>query len=908
MSDVEIDLIDKTLPTDLPETIVSDSSFIPIGRQLARTPTDEIEQYFELELENEDEFSDSIDTTNNRTLLETISDTFLGKTRSNPNYQLVEKLEKTPPRKQWARYQDLFKDTPSIREKFLNFKKKNRLSKNKSEGHDCENGDANSGTFKKEARDFSERQGSASGGPSKLLSDKEPSRKIKLSEIDATASKSDEGCDFKGDFSLGRRHSFHGEGITSFTSPISPEIIRPNSISERTFIVRRLSNRANSESDICEAVKEAYGELRDSHQMRNDLIDKKDIFSECAQKSSTSEGNPICESHGSGPKERETSDTGISGQVNNTTDKETSFFTIGISTDFPIGHRIHCLTPGNITSDSTIWRYNTSSRRTTGCDKQHILPCESTSTRKSEPNKGETSEYKYTTGTTRICGNLFPTIENNTETNTSTSPPITTSFNTNPSSSSKIKTSDSTTFGKYYTPTGHTTHPTNTSTISFTKSSATSTIRSIPTTATTTRNTANLSGTSSWTGTISRNPTVSTIQSSSINPTVNQGTLNNMSLAQAQTQALASNFTDLHKGQRALTLLLQIPTFSGSPALRFDRWIKQFENVVNMSNWTDDEKVNMLTTKMTDKAYDIVQNILESNTTTYDDLKQLLHDRFHGNETEDYYQKKFDKCERKPLESVLDFAFRLKTIFNRAYPPRPNETINEKAAKLLFLRQKFLQGLEINLRNKIKYKNLQTFEDLVKEAQKYAIRLDADKDEKDKREFINAIETSNLKDSTEIKTIITETVNAVASSFKPNDNLNKPTDGNEKRNQPYYNSNSYRGRGQKFSHQNFRPNYQPNSFRPRNPNNFSRTPNHFRQPFNAQNSSRPSIVYCGYCGYPGHNQGNCNTLRRHQSQTTEIPTTCSNCNEKGHYALMCRKVTHHDRVNIPNQQSSTGNA
>ncbi|KAK4006748.1 hypothetical protein OUZ56_011906 [Daphnia magna] len=53
---------------------------------------------------------------------------------------------------------------------------------------------------------------------------------------------------------------------------------------------------------------------------------------------------------------------------------------------------------------------------------------------------------------------------------------------------------------------------------------------------------------------------------------------NNLSLGDLQ---------DYQKGQRALTMLLQIPNFSGGLTARFDRWIKLFDNVVAMSNWTE---------------------------------------------------------------------------------------------------------------------------------------------------------------------------------------------------------------------------------------------------------------------------------------------------------------------------------
>ncbi|KZS20520.1 Uncharacterized protein APZ42_012773 [Daphnia magna] len=53
----------------------------------------------------------------------------------------------------------------------------------------------------------------------------------------------------------------------------------------------------------------------------------------------------------------------------------------------------------------------------------------------------------------------------------------------------------------------------------------------------------------------------------------------------------------------------------------FDRWIKLFENVVEMSNWNEDEKINMLIPKISDTANEIMQNILDSNTQDYEEIK-----------------------------------------------------------------------------------------------------------------------------------------------------------------------------------------------------------------------------------------------------------------------------------------------
>lgn len=123
-------------------------------------------------------------------------------------------------------------------------------------------------------------------------------------------------------------------------------------------------------------------------------------------------------------------------------------------------------------------------------------------------------------------------------------------------------------------------------------------------------------------------------------------------------------------------MLLQIPTFTGGTITRFDRGIKQFETISDISNWTDIEKISMLTTKISDKAYDIVQNMLKSQPGSHSILKAILHESFHGSKTTDYCQNRFDSIERKPQESILDYAFRLETFVQRAYPMESGDEDN----------------------------------------------------------------------------------------------------------------------------------------------------------------------------------------------------------------------------------------
>ncbi len=396
------------------------------------------------------------------------------------------------------------------------------------------------------------------------------------------------------------------------------------------------------------------------------------------------------------------------------------------------------------------------------------------------------------------------------------------------------------------------------------------------------------------------------------------------------------NLNDYQKGQRALTMLLQLPSFSGGPVTRFDRWIKLFENIVTMSNWTPEEKVNMLVTKMTDKAHDILQNIMECYTNEYEGIKDILHELFHGSETEDFYQKKFEDSERKPQESVLDYAFRLKTIFQRAYPPRAGETSSEGDTRHLFLRQKFLQGLDSSLRSKLRHKPCKKFEDMVRDAQKYSIRMEEDKDEKTKREFISAVSNPSVvatppefKEMVEAMKINNDTINAIATSLRfgskpPEKQVVSPPEMNTNsckqlsamiakaiqenlhsclpQNQGQFNTFPSAQRQQFPRNQQFnsfpgnRPNYQP----PQQANPFSNPnrPNRFNTP--------RSPIICEFCGYQGHSQNSCMKLMNKKALELGTPPICYSCRNIGHRSYDCPNRT--NKPSFPGSNGPQGNA
>jgi hypothetical protein len=94
-------------------------------------------------------------------------------------------------------------------------------------------------------------------------------------------------------------------------------------------------------------------------------------------------------------------------------------------------------------------------------------------------------------------------------------------------------------------------------------------------------------------------------------------------------------------------------------------------------------------------------------------------------------------------ENIITSDFRLKNIFERGYPKNAQPTKVEETPRFLILRQKFLAGLDLQKKFKVRYKQFKVYEDLVRETDKYDRRLEAEKEEFRKRKF--AIETQNEK-------------------------------------------------------------------------------------------------------------------------------------------------------------------
>jgi hypothetical protein len=238
----------------------------------------------------------------------------------------------------------------------------------------------------------------------------------------------------------------------------------------------------------------------------------------------------------------------------------------------------------------------------------------------------------------------------------------------------------------------------------------------------------------------------------------------------------SQNFSDTYKGRGAMTMLNQIQNYTGSPAVRFDRWIKLFDNVVAMSNWNNAYIVNMLSTKMSGEAHDFLQNIMERVTQEYSSIKSLFQENFHGDEDSDYYQGKFDEIQRKPKENILNYAFHFKKMYQRL-SFKQTRIGGRKSDSATFSPSEMFARPRAGATTYCTLQKVFYFEELVAVTQKYATKVQLDQHSKDQNVFVNAVAANDQKDSLIVQAIEkqNETIFAIVTSLKMG---NKPSEAN----------------------------------------------------------------------------------------------------------------------------------
>ena len=227
--------------------------------------------------------------------------------------------------------------------------------------------------------------------------------------------------------------------------------------------------------------------------------------------------------------------------------------------------------------------------------------------------------------------------------------------------------------------------------------------------------------------------------------------------------------------------------------------------------------------------------------------------------------------------------------------------------RLQILRQKFLQGLDQALRNKIRYKPFTTYETMVADTNKYALRMENEREETHKREFVNAVNGhSGPSEIQKLQDMIQEQQEKIcALTMKKTDDSGfdlhaevRQLSHNVARLMEQFNNrtnnSNFRTKSQEY---NERP---PNSlFRHRQERqSYDRPSQTYDRPRISPFSKRPSIVHfetppttatCHFCGIKGHLMKDCRKLQQRPAGNETPTITCQFCGNDGHNQEECRK-------------------
>jgi hypothetical protein len=181
-------------------------------------------------------------------------------------------------------------------------------------------------------------------------------------------------------------------------------------------------------------------------------------------------------------------------------------------------------------------------------------------------------------------------------------------------------------------------------------------------------------------------------------------------------------------------LIPMVPYFEGKVnGLTVKNFFKLVENAAAMGRWTDEEKVRVAKSRMMGAACLFALSGDVNDINDYSEFRELVIRRFHCSQA-GIKMRQFDDCRQEPGEDPQTFALRLQTIGDNLFADQAQGQVGTpgeiEAARVAIgrminnqLLHKFLGGLQGALRNNVRLRDPETFQEAVGHAVKEAENL-----------------------------------------------------------------------------------------------------------------------------------------------------------------------------------------
>ena len=139
-----------------------------------------------------------------------------------------------------------------------------------------------------------------------------------------------------------------------------------------------------------------------------------------------------------------------------------------------------------------------------------------------------------------------------------------------------------------------------------------------------------------------------------------------------------------------------IPLFNGTREEDVAEWLQKFELALNCLDKSTPEnkdeqefkKLHICATKLGGHAYKVYQFAPEENKATFEELKQLLLEKFGEAEDQSIWIQRLMNCYRQNNQDVQEYELEIKTLASKAYPCQ-----EDKEHRDLMAYEQFIRGI-----------------------------------------------------------------------------------------------------------------------------------------------------------------------------------------------------------------------